>query len=77
MKTKRKPVSAGEMLREEFLEPLGMSRAQLAELSGLPLATIHGICEDTVPIDQESAKKIAAALGNSAQFWINTQRRSA
>jgi addiction module HigA family antidote len=74
--TKRKPVTAGEMLTEEFLEPLGLSQGDLAERSGLPRKHINELCRNRRAITADTALILARVFGNSADFWLNTQRRT-
>src|SRR5580698_7245638 len=74
--TKRKPVSAGVLLVEEFLEPLGMSQTELAELSGLPRKHVNELCRNRRAVTADTALILAKVFGNSADFWLNTQRRT-
>ena len=71
-KTKRRPVSVGEMLKVEFLEPLDITSKMLAEAMGVHRNTISSLLNGgvlTAPI----AIKLAAALGNTPEFWLNIQ----
>ena len=71
-KTKRRPVSVGEMLKIEFLEPMGITSKVLAEALGVHRNTISNLLNGgvlTAPI----AIKLAAALGNTPEFWLNIQ----
>lgn len=74
--TKRKPVSAGILLVEEFLEPLHMSQTELAEQSGLPRKHVNELCRDRRAITADTALILARVFGNSPDFWLNTQRRT-
>ncbi len=74
--TKRKPVTAGAMLVEEFLEPLGLTQTELAERSGLPRKHVNELCRDRRAITADTALILARVFGNSADFWLNTQRRT-
>lgn len=74
--TKRKPVSAGEMIAEEFLAPLQLSRAQLAEAMGLSIEKINSLCDNRSRIDAEIALILSKVLGNTAEFWLNLQQRN-
>ena len=73
--TKRKPVSVGTLLVEEFLEPLGLTQTELAERSGLPRKHVNELCRDRRAITADTALILAKVFGNSADFWLNTQRR--
>src|SRR5580698_7447318 len=73
--TKKKPVSVGTLLVEEFLEPLGLTQTELAERSGLPRKHVNELCRDRRAITADTALILAKAFGNSPDFWLNTQRR--
>ncbi|EPG8943915.1 HigA family addiction module antitoxin [Pseudomonas aeruginosa] len=73
--TKRKPVSVGTILTEEFLVPLGMSRESLAGLAGLTLPQVTAICEDVEPLTEETANLFAKVFSNSPDFWLSLQSR--
>ena len=71
-KTKRRPVSVGEMLKLEFLEPMGITSKVLAEAMGVHRNTVSNLINGgmlTAPV----AIKLAAALGNTPEFWLNIQ----
>ena len=71
-KTKRRPVGVGEMLKVEFLEPLDITSKVLAEAMGVHGNTISSLLNGgilTAPV----AIKLAAALGNTPEFWLNIQ----
>jgi len=74
--TERKPVSVGEMLREEFMEPLGLTQGQLAEAMGVPRKHVNELCTDRRMITADTALMLARVFGNSADFWLNLQRRN-
>ena len=71
-KTKRRPVGVGEMLKVEFLELLDITSKVLAEAMGVHRNTISSLLNGgilTAPV----AIKLAAALGNTPEFWLNIQ----
>ena len=74
--TKRKPVSVGEMLTMEFMEPMGLTQADLAGRSGLPRKHVNELCRDRRAVTADTALILARVFGNSADFWLNTQRRT-
>ena len=74
--TKRKPDSVGTILVEEFLEPMNISQTQLAEVSGLPRKHINELCRDRREVTADTALILSRVFGNSADFWLNTQRRN-
>ena len=73
--TKRKPISVGTLLVEEFLDPLGLTQTELAERSGLPRKHVNELCRDRRAVTADTALIFAKVFGNSADFWLNTQRR--
>jgi len=74
--TERKPVSVGEMLREEFMEPLGLTQGALAEAMGVQRKHVNELCTDRRSITADTALMLARVFGNSADFWLNLQRRN-
>jgi len=74
--TERKPVSVGEMLREEFMEPLSLTQGQLAEAMGVARKHVNELCTDRRTITADTALMLARVFGNSADFWLNLQRRN-
>ncbi|SYZ83261.1 antidote protein [Vibrio paracholerae] len=71
-KTKRRPVSVGEMLKVEFLEPMGITSKALAEAMGVHRNTLSNLINGGV-LTAPVAIKLAAALGNTPEFWLNIQ----
>jgi antitoxin HigA-1 len=76
MLTKRKPVSPGEMLTAEFLEPMALTQGQLAEAMGVPRKHVNELCNNRRSVTADTALILARVFGNSAEFWLNVQRRS-
>ena len=76
LKTKRKPASVGEILVEEFMQPLGLTQRDLAEALGVPRKHVIELCNDRRMITADTALMLARAFGNSADFWLNMQRRN-
>ncbi|MCA3629413.1 MAG: HigA family addiction module antidote protein [Methylobacterium sp.] len=74
--SERKPVSVGEMLREEFMEPLGLTQGQLADAMGVQRKHVNELCTDRRGITADTALMLARIFGNSADFWLNLQRRN-
>lgn len=74
--TKRKPASAGEVLTEEFLEPLGITQTDLAERTGLPRKHVNELCRGRRAVTADTALILSRVFGNSPDFWLNTQRRT-
>lgn len=74
--TQRQPVTVGEMLVEEFLSPLNITQAALAEAMGVSRKTVNELCNNRRSVTADMALLLAAVLGNSAAFWLNTQQRN-
>ena len=70
----RKPTSPGELLNEEFLAPLALTQRQLAEHIGCDVKVINRIVNERTSVSADMALKLAAALGTTAEFWLNAQR---
>lgn len=73
--TKRKPAGPGEILREEFMKPLGLTQAALAEAMGVPRKHVNELCRDRRAVTADTALILARVFGTSAEFWLNVQRR--
>lgn len=74
--TKRKPVTAGEMLVEEFMRPMGLTQSVLAAAMGVPRKHVNELCNDRRRITASTALILARVFGNSPEFWLNIQRRT-
>ncbi|MGK6315387.1 HigA family addiction module antitoxin [Neorhizobium sp. DT-125] len=74
--TKRKPATVGEILVEEFLEPMGLTQGALAEAMGVPRKHVNELCNDRRNITAPTALILARVFGNSPDFWLNIQRRN-
>lgn len=68
-----RPVHPGEVLREEFLEPLGITPAALARALHVSAPTINDIVRDRRGITADTAIRLGRYFGTSAQFWMNLQ----
>ena len=71
--THRAPPSAGEILAEEFLSPLGLSQSAFARHVGWSHSKLNEIIQGKRGITPETAMVFADALGTTAQFWLNAQ----
>jgi addiction module HigA family antidote len=63
------------MLREEFMVPLGLSCSALASALGVTTARIKVIVQEKRGITADMALRFSRYFGNSAEFWLNLQRR--
>lgn len=67
------PMTPGEILRTEFLEPLCISQYRLARATGLPTRYISDIVHGRRAVSVGAALRLAKALGVDDRFWINVQ----
>jgi addiction module HigA family antidote len=67
------PVTPGEVLREEFMAPLGLSGRALARELGVPANRITEIVAGTRAVTAETAILLGERFGTSAEFWLNLQ----
>jgi antitoxin HigA-1 len=69
----RRPTSPGEILREEFLKPLGLTQRKLANHLGCDVKVINRIVNGRSAVTADMAVRLGAALGTSAEFWLNAE----
>ncbi len=74
--TKRKPASVGEILTEEFMVPMDLTQAALAEAMGVQRKHVNELCNERRAVTASTALILARVFGNSPEFWLNVQRRS-
>ena len=67
------PITPGEILLTEFLEPLGITQYRLAQATCLPQTRISEIVRGKRAITTDSALRLSKALGVDDRFWINIQ----
>jgi addiction module HigA family antidote len=63
----------GEVLKEEFMEPLGLSANMLARRLGVPPNRITAIINGTRSVTSDTALRLARAFGTTPEFWLNLQ----
>lgn len=73
--SKLPPVHPGEILFEEFLEPLGTSQYRLAKDISVPPRRINEIVHGNRSITADTALRLARYFGTSDRFWLNLQAR--
>ena len=69
------PVHPGVILDKEFLGPADISQAELARHIECDIKTINRIVNMHTAISTEMARKLGAALGPSAEFWLTLQQK--
>lgn len=67
------PLHPGEMLREEFLKPMGLTPYAVAKACGVPRTRIERIVREELGITADTALRLAKYFGMSVEFWINLQ----
>ena len=70
---KRKPTSPGEILKEEFLNPQGLTQKDLSDHLGRDYKVINRIVNEKGSVTPEMAMKFAAAFETTPDFWLNAQ----
>jgi len=69
------PIHPGEILMEEFLEPLGVSQYRLAKDISVPPRRINEIVHGKRSITADTALRLARFFGTTERFWLNLQVR--
>jgi antitoxin HigA-1 len=67
------PTHPGEMLLEEFLEPLNLTQTELAERIGVPVNRVNEIVKGKRGITPDTALRLGKLFGTDPQFWLNLQ----
>lgn len=67
------PVHPGEILLEDFLNPMGITRYRLAKSIGVPQRRVDEICAGKRAITADTALRLARFFGTDAQSWMNLQ----
>jgi addiction module HigA family antidote len=69
------PIHPGEILMEEYLEPLGVTQHKLAVSVGVPPRRINEIVHGKRRITPDTALRLARYFGTTERFWLNLQAR--
>lgn len=75
MPKKLKPVHPGEILREEFMVPLGLSMNKMAMDLRVPVTRIADIVNEKRSVTADTALRFARYFKNAPAFWLNLQTR--
>ena len=67
------PVHPGEILREEFLAPLGMSAGALAKALRVPRTRLERLVREETPVTPDTALRLARYWGTTPDFWLGLQ----
>ena len=68
-----RPVHPGEVLREDYLRPLGLSLNALALALRIPATRLHAIVKEQRAVSPDTALRLARYFGTDAQSWLNLQ----
>jgi addiction module HigA family antidote len=71
------PIHPGEVLREEFLQPMNLSAGHVAKAIGVPRTRIERLAKEQVELTPDTALRLARYFGTSAVFWMAIQSRYA
>jgi addiction module HigA family antidote len=73
IENRMRPIHPGEILREDYLLPLGMSVNALANALHVPATRLHEIVKERRAITPDTALRLARYFGGDAQSWLNLQ----
>ena len=73
--TDREPTHPGEMLRAEFLEPMGISQRELADAIHVPYQRVNELVNQKRGVTPSTALRLAKFFNISADYWLNLQSR--
>lgn len=71
--TQRIRTHPGEILKQEFLVPLGMSASALARELGIPANRVTAVLNGTRSVTADTALRLARYFGTTPEFWVNLQ----
>ena len=71
---KRKPTHPGQIIKEDYLEPLSITITELSNILGVSRKTLSKIINERASVTPEMALKLSRAFDTSPEFWINLQR---
>jgi addiction module HigA family antidote len=73
MNKKMPPMHPGEVLREDYLEPLKLTPYALAQALNIPRTRIERIVREETAITADTAHRLGRYFGTTPQFWLNLQ----
>ena len=69
------PLHPGEVLREDFMVPLGPSASALAKAWGVPRTRIERVASEEIGISGDTAIRLGRVFDTTPEFWMNLQQR--
>src|SRR3981189_1499068 len=73
MAKKLPPLHPGEVLRAEFLVPMGLSPGALAKACGVPRTGIERLANEQIGVTADTALRLSKAFGTTPELWLNLQ----
>jgi antitoxin HigA-1 len=73
IRNQMRPIHPGEVLREEFVVPLGLSENDLARAIGLQIDHIHAVLKEERSLSADTSLRLARFFGTTPEFWMNMQ----
>ncbi len=73
IENRMRPIHPGEILREEFLIPMGLTAHALAIALGVPAPRMNDIVRERRGITADTALRLARYFGTSVEFWLGLQ----
>ena len=73
MTTTLPPMHPGEVLREEFMAPYGLSAGKVAKACHLPRTRIERVAKEEIGITPDTAVRLSLYFGTTTEFWLNLQ----
>jgi len=69
------PLHPGEVLREEYMEPFGLSAGKVAKAANVPRTRIERIVREEIGITADTAVRLGKIFATTPEFWMNLQAR--
>lgn len=69
------PMHPGEVLREEFMAPHGLSAGKVAKACHLPRTRIERVVREEIGVTADTALRLGLLFGTTTEFWLNLQAR--
>jgi len=69
------PIHPGEILREDFMKPVGLSPIKIAKLCGVPRTRIERVVSEITGVTADTALRLGKLFGTTPGFWMNLQAR--
>lgn len=73
--TSREPILVGEILLEEFLNPMALTQAELARKINCDIKTINRLCNGKCSLSPKLAVQLSMFFGNTPEFWLHLQNQ--